>query len=86
MLILSRSCCIDLRTARCLRAYWTMFNAHFAPHPAVPQPLVFATRQTSVKIGFANPSIAELDHTLESGRLELGRRKRLLQILDCIDR
>jgi len=26
MLILSRSCCIDLRTARCLRAYWTMFN------------------------------------------------------------
>ena len=30
MLILSRSCCIDLRTARCLRAYWTMFNDRFA--------------------------------------------------------
>src|ERR1700693_3123530 len=30
ILILSRSCCIDLRTARCLRAYWTMFNDHFA--------------------------------------------------------
>ena len=27
--ILSRSCCIDLRTARCLRAYWTMFNDRF---------------------------------------------------------
>ena len=31
MLILSRSCCIDLHTARCLRAYWTMFNDRFAP-------------------------------------------------------
>ena len=31
MLILSRSCCIDLRTARCPRAYWTMFNGRFAP-------------------------------------------------------
>jgi hypothetical protein len=30
MLILSRSCCIDLHTARCLRAYWTMFNDRFA--------------------------------------------------------
>ncbi|MDX6458800.1 MAG: hypothetical protein QOE55_2497 [Acidobacteriaceae bacterium] len=33
MLILSRSCCIDLRTARCLRAYWTVFNDRFAPIP-----------------------------------------------------
>ena len=35
MLILSRSCCIDLRTARCLRAYWTLFNDRFAPRADV---------------------------------------------------
>jgi hypothetical protein len=36
--------------------------------------------------GAPNPRIAERDLTLESGRLELGRRNRLLQIFACIDR
>jgi hypothetical protein len=31
-------------------------------------------------------SLVERDHTLESGRLELGRHNRILQILACIDR
>jgi hypothetical protein len=31
MLILSRSCCVDLRAARCLRAYCTMFDDRLAP-------------------------------------------------------
>jgi hypothetical protein len=35
---------------------------------------------------FANPRIAERYRTLESGRLELGRRNLLLPILACIDR
>src|SRR5258708_3547008 len=40
MLILSRSCCIDLRTARCLRAYWTMFNDRFAPKAVACTPFL----------------------------------------------
>jgi len=31
MLILSRSCCVDLRAPRCLRAYCTMLNDRLAP-------------------------------------------------------